>query len=161
MPVAKPSAPDGSKLPVVKPVLPAPGNPEFECFPQLSQLNLFENSRGFSQKIVLSVQSTPAGFATWHVTDGSAGVAQILELQIDPPHRRQGHGRRLLSAVVKQIEQYHQSHNNRLRQVWVMVRQKDEIGARAFLTDCGFHHVGSVPALFRTQDGLIYSRAAR
>jgi ribosomal protein S18 acetylase RimI-like enzyme len=114
------------------------------------------NSLGFTQTICLSTGPDPIGQLTWTTNDPGDGVAQITMLDISPPHRRRGHGRRLLDAALDQIRRFHQSRGHKLRRVWAIVRQKDHVIGRAFLTGRGFHHVSGIPNLFSGQDTLVY-----
>ena len=45
---------------------------------------------------VIEVDGDPAGFLVW-TPDGDAAL--VVTVQVLPPHRRRGHGRRLLDAV--------------------------------------------------------------
>ncbi len=112
---------------------------------------------GFIQTVRLSDKSKPMGHAKWYINgDGSTGVVQLLELQIAPPYRRAGHGQRLLEATLGQIRQFFQSKKIPARRVWMNVNQKDHINGRALLTEMGFHHVSTIPALLKGQDALVY-----
>ena len=115
---------------------------------------------GFVQTIRLSEQSKPVGHARWHVAgDGSTGIAQLLEIAIHPPFRRTGHGQRLLTAAIDQIQLLFRIHKIPARRVWMNVNQKDQVNGRAMLTHAGFHHMGTIPSLLKDQDALIYVRS--
>jgi GNAT superfamily N-acetyltransferase len=113
----------------------------------------------FVQTIRLMDGRNRLGVATWFAPGDKHGVAQILSLEIEPPHRRQGHGRRLLAATAAQVIEYHRRQGLAARRLWALLAHKDHIIARAFLTANGFHHVSSLADLLDKQDGLIYSRA--
>ena len=100
----------------------------------------------------------PLGRARWHAGSPTDGAAQILDLTILPEHRRQGHGRTLLRAVIAQITAYHKLHKSKPRRLWLAVPHKDLVIGRAFLTSEGFMHIVTVAQLFRGQDALIYIR---
>jgi len=99
------------------------------------------------------------GRATWSSTDPSQGVAQILDLWIDPSIRRSGNGKRLLSALVKEAELFNKVREQPLRRLWIGVGHKTGVVARSFLTSCGFHHVASTCGLLEDQDLLIYIKS--
>jgi ribosomal protein S18 acetylase RimI-like enzyme len=118
-------------------------------------------SAPFTQTVRLQVDNKPIGRSTWHHAGESAmpGVVQIVDLTIlDPRHRRQGHGRRLLEAAIHQAALYSQTTPNPLRMVWLAVPHTQAI-ARAFLTQTGFHHVSSLKNLHPDQEMLIYVRS--
>lgn len=95
----------------------------------------------------------------WHMPHPPAGAAQVLDLWVHPDHRRQGHGRRMMEAMLREMKSVGSRQKQPIRRAWVMVRQKDQVGARAFLTALAFHHVASVENLFQAQEGLVYLRA--
>jgi ribosomal protein S18 acetylase RimI-like enzyme len=116
--------------------------------------------RPFFQHITARQGTTPIGQATWTSPgqDGQ-GAVQMLELFIEPPHRRKGHGRQLLRELIHQAHAAQQRLGLPLRRIWAPVRQKSEVAGRAFLTENGFHHVGTLPGLLPDQDLLIYVRS--
>lgn len=114
----------------------------------------------FVQAITLADGSTSIGMARWHTSSGAAeGVAQLLDLRIEPAHQRKGHGGRLLKEVIAQAGEHFQLHRTRLRRIWAAVEQKQHINARAFLTAHGFHHIATMKNLYRDQDQLLYTRS--
>jgi GNAT superfamily N-acetyltransferase len=113
----------------------------------------------FTQKIVLTDGEDQLGRATWHSTEDAAGVTQILELWIDPAHRRSGLGRRLLLALIEQARAYHRQHQRSLRRLWSGVGHKQQVIGRSFLTREGFHHIGSACGILHDQDMLIYVKS--
>jgi GNAT superfamily N-acetyltransferase len=124
------------------PILPSPG------------------SGPFVQTITLADGGTTIGLARWHTSSDTAeGVVQLLDLYVEPPHQRKGHGGKLFKELVAQSSSYFKLHRSRLRRIWAALEQKRHINARAFLTASGFHHVVTMKDLFRDQDQLLYSRS--
>ncbi len=113
----------------------------------------------FLQTLRLVDDANELGRAAWCATDDAAGVSQLLELWINPAHRRSGHGRRLLSAVIEQCRGYHRSHDENFRRMWVGVGHKQQVVGRSFLTREGFHHIGSACGVMRDQDMLVYVKS--
>lgn len=109
------------------------------------------------QTIHLYEGDQPIGQAAWCC--GSDGIVQLMQLDIDERHLRQGHGHRLLEEVLRQARLHHRRLDVPLRRAWMLVEQKSQIIGRAFLTDHGFHHVATAAGLYHDQDGLIYMRA--
>lgn len=109
------------------------------------------------QTIRLLVDSQPAGRAIWHYSD--PGIVQILELEILKPRWRNGLGGQLLDALIAQAQTHSRRQRRPLRQVWMAVRQKTQVIGRAFLTDHGFHHVGTLPHILSDEDLLIYLKS--
>ncbi len=113
----------------------------------------------FVQTIDLMDGPTRIGRARWQcVSDVSQGVVQILELTVAPKYRRQGYAHRLMEAVTAQAGDYFKAGGARLRRLWIAVEQKQQVIARSFLMQFGFHHVGTVSELLKEQDLLIYMR---
>ena len=110
------------------------------------------------QTIRLSEGKLEMGVCRWHAVGVATGVAQILDLTVHLPHRRQGFGRKLMSCAVDQMLAWHRGHQRPLRRVWGAVRQKEQVVARAFMLLHGFNHIGSVHDLFTDEDALIYVR---
>ena len=129
-------------------MLPVTHDPVLSRFPPES----------FIQSLHLGPPKAPLGFARWHSASSMQGVAQILDFLIDPPHRRQGHGRALMQHLITQCAKYGKLRQTPLRRLWIAVAQKDHIHARAFLISQGFHHVVSLGNLLREQDALVYMR---
>ncbi|HLL88925.1 MAG TPA: GNAT family N-acetyltransferase [Tepidisphaeraceae bacterium] len=98
------------------------------------------------------------GVARWHVADPATGVVQLLDLTVAAPHRRRGHGRRLLDAAVAQAKLAFAAAKTRPRRGWVVVGHKSQVAARAFLTHAGYHHVATIPNLLKGEDALVYSK---
>ncbi len=112
---------------------------------------------GYVQTIRMTDAGKQIGYARWYVTDdGTTGVAQLLEITIAPPHRRAGHGQRLLQAAIEQIRQFFRARKLPLRRIWMNVNQKDQVNGRAMMTHAGFHHMGTVSSILKDQDALIY-----
>ena len=114
---------------------------------------------GFTQGIrLLDKSGKTLAFCRWHARPGEAdGVIQMLELHVASERTRQGIGGILFDALVRQGRAYFAKRKTRLRRVWVMLDQKTQMTARAFVNDHGFHHVASVPNLLTNQEGLIYT----
>ncbi len=98
------------------------------------------------------------------VWTASAGVLQLLDLNVIEPHRRRGHGRRLLEKVAIEAKRRAgagggDGGDGGLRRIWCAVGQKTQIRARAFLCGCGFHHVATVQDLLAGEDLLIYIKS--
>ncbi|MEM6561601.1 MAG: hypothetical protein AAF656_08365, partial [Planctomycetota bacterium] len=49
-------------------------------------------------------------------------------------------------------------HGRRLRRVWLQIRQKAHVNARALISGRGYQHVSTVKDLFLDEDGLVYVR---
>lgn len=114
-------------------------------------------TQGFIQSIRLTEGGQSIGQSRWYVTgDGSTGVAQLLELSTSPTHRRTGQGKQLLEVTIDQIRQFFNARRIQPRRVWMNIQQKDQVIGRAFLTEHGFHHVATIPAMLKGQDSLIY-----
>jgi ribosomal protein S18 acetylase RimI-like enzyme len=113
----------------------------------------------FVQVVRLTDEGQPIGVAVWSLPDIDAGALQILTMEIYAPHRRRGHGKRLLSEVLKQGNALCKSRKRKLRKAWMLVRQKGEVVGRSFLTGQSFHHVTTVSHLLKDEDGLVYIRA--
>jgi ribosomal protein S18 acetylase RimI-like enzyme len=112
----------------------------------------------FTQTIHLNVAGKQVGSCLWHHAGESqlSGVVQIIDLTIlDPKHRRQGHGKRLLNSAIDESVRYCRLTPSPLRQLWIAVPHTQAI-ARAFLTGAGFHHVSSLNYLHPEQELLIY-----
>ena len=115
---------------------------------------------GFVQTIRLRDGGQELGLARWHVRAGTTdGVVQIIDLIVSPDKGRQGLGGQLFDAVVDQSRKYWQLRKGKLRRVWIVVDQKTQVYARAFLTDRGFHHVSSIEELLHKQTALVYMRS--
>ena len=114
---------------------------------------------GLRQSICMSEGRTVIGSAAWHSPiDSKDGVIQILEFSIADAVRRQGNGKQLMGSLVREAIAYHQSRQVRLRRLWVALRQKKHIIARAFFASQGFTHIATVKDLLTDEDALIYIR---
>jgi GNAT superfamily N-acetyltransferase len=114
----------------------------------------------FLQTIRAEDGDTLIGTARWHVTGADVeGAVQILDLSIEPPHRRKGQGRLLLDALTQQAKAYFRLRRSNLRRLWIVVEQKRQVIGRAFLMANGFHHVITLPHLLRDEDALTYVRS--
>ena len=114
---------------------------------------------GFVQQITLNEGRLPVGRIVWFLPAHDDGVMQILELQVDPAHRRQGHASRLLDEAIAQARLLCKRRGIHLRRTWVAVEQKSQIIARAFLTRHGYHHTSTAANLLKNQDVLVYQKA--
>ena len=118
-----------------------------------------ESLQRFQQLIELVEGDAPIGHAQWMcAADISEGTAQILDLQVTPPHNRQGNGHLLMNAVTDQAKAYFKLNKTKLRRIWIAIEQKRQVIGRSFLMKFGFHHVGTVHELLRDEDLLIYMR---
>lgn len=128
----------------------------FTYHPPLEQA---KRDAGFVQRIELHDDQRRLGRALWHLPSRDDAVVQIIELQIEPTHQRIGHGSRLLNEVLRQAVLLARTRGTPLRRAWVMVEQKSQLRARAFLTRHGFHHTSTASNLLRKQDLLLYSKS--
>ncbi|MEM8874509.1 MAG: GNAT family N-acetyltransferase [Planctomycetota bacterium] len=106
----------------------------------------------FTQELRIADGKRTIGSVRWH-TVGSDGVAQLLDLFVREPDRRQGHAKSLLTAAEKQIGKYH---GRSLRRIWCQVRQQSQVKARALISGRGYQHVSTAKDLFENEDGLVY-----
>ena len=115
---------------------------------------------GFFQTIQLHVDGKAVGTARWHALQGGGdGVVQIVDFHVLPPCQRRGHGRRLMGALVEQVRTYHAMRGVSPRRLWVGLRHKTHVIARAFFASQGFTHVATVKDLLVDEDLLVYIRA--
>lgn len=99
------------------------------------------------------------GTATWQsATASDDGVAQILDFNIATSLCRQGNGKRLMAALIGQSAAYHRQRSIAPRRLWILLRQKRHVIARAFFTSQGFTHISTVKELLWEEDGLVYIR---
>jgi GNAT superfamily N-acetyltransferase len=113
----------------------------------------------FFQTLRLMQGELEIGRCRWHIGNSpDEGVAQLVELYVRAPYRRQGHGGRIMREMFAQAQGYFGQRNGRLRRVWLALEHKGHILARAFLTGHGYHHMATVPDLLRDQDQLIYTK---
>ena len=82
-------------------------------------------------------------------THADGDVLQVLWVEVDNKHRRQGIGSLLLDHALTAA---------RPRRAWCLVAQGRDVIARAWLTKHGFNHVTTVEHLHDAEDGLIYVR---
>lgn len=116
-------------------------------------------SRPFVQEARLELGGKTVARGHWHSSGNcDDGVVQIIDVFVEPAHRRQGHGAQLLRRMLEEAEALHRARKRRLRRAWIAVEQKQQVIARAFLTAMGFHHVGTVKNLLREEDLLVYSK---
>jgi ribosomal protein S18 acetylase RimI-like enzyme len=108
-----------------------------------------------AQTIKLKSGDTVLGQAHWFTT-GTDGHVQLLQLEIDPAHRRQKLGTKLYHQVVEQARAFFAQHKQPLRRITVHIEQKSQVQGRAWLTTLGFHHVGTTRNVLLDQDLLIY-----
>ena len=127
--------------------------------PQLTFDPPLSPAPGFLQTIQLAEGDRTLGTARWHaLSEGDPGIVQILDFHVPPDIRRQGNGKRLMSALVSQTLTYHQTRNVTPRRLWISVHQKKHVIARAFLTSQGFVHISTVKDLLQDDDALVYIR---
>ncbi len=112
---------------------------------------------GFYQTVRLADGVLQLGVARWHA--GGDGVIQLLDLAVNPDHRRRGVGSSILREVVQQAAAFHELRKSKFRRVWMSVEQKSQVNGRAFLTKHGFHHTATINELLHKQDALIYVKA--
>ena len=115
--------------------------------------------QAFVQRIDLRERGKVIATARWHAAVGADGVAQVLDLNVNPEQRRRGNGSTILNAVIRQAVECGKARAVPTRRIWIVVEQKTQIIARAFLTRNGFHHVSTVKELLSHQDGLMYMRS--
>lgn len=113
----------------------------------------------FAQEIELLAGDKIVARTLWFAPLSEDGVAQVLDLQVFPPHQRQGHGSLLMKAIYEQVKEFFSRAAIPPRRLWVSVEQKKHINARAFLSRHGFHHVSTIENLHRKQDALVYLKA--
>lgn len=114
----------------------------------------------FMQTITMTDEARTLGVARWHSpADTAAGLVQVLDLTVFPPHQRVGNGRRLMDAVIAQGRELQRCRHGKLRRVWIGVEQKSQVIARAFLTSRGFHHIATVDELYRDQELMVYVKS--
>jgi ribosomal protein S18 acetylase RimI-like enzyme len=126
--------------------------PDFEYLPPINGAP----TQPFLQQLILREEGRVIGTARWYVPVGKDGVVQILDLAIQPEHRRKGNGSALLLAIKQQAVSYGQASAHPTRRLWISIEQKTQINARAFLTRHGFHHVATLKELLDDQDALVY-----
>jgi ribosomal protein S18 acetylase RimI-like enzyme len=113
----------------------------------------------FLQTVALSQNNRAVATARWHVApDAPDGVVQLLDFTVVPVRRRQGLGKQLLAALVEQCHAYHRARQVPLRRVWISLRQKQHVIARAFFMSQGFTHIATIKDLLKDEDALIYIR---
>lgn len=111
------------------------------------------------QTIRMAEAGRSIGLTRWHSpADSGDGVVQILDFVIEPPHRRQGYGKRLLAATVQQWIAYQRARQLPLRSAWLVLGHKRHVIARAFFMSQGFTHVATIRDVLREEDGLVYVR---
>src|SRR2546422_456048 len=102
---------------------------------------------GMLQTIRMTEAGRPAGVARWHAAaddSGDDGVVQLVDFSVAPEFRRRGYGRQLLAAVVDQARAYHRARGTTLRRMWVVLRHRRHVVARAFFLSQGFTHVATL-----------------
>ena len=114
---------------------------------------------GMRQAIRMLEGEKLVGWAAWHSPlDSEDGVIQILEFGVVEGCRRRGNGKQLMGALVRETLAYQQSRKVPPRRLWVLLRQKRHIIARAFFASQGFTHIATVKDLLTDEDGLAYIR---
>lgn len=128
---------------------------DFIIEPSLTKI---ATGQAFVQTIRIENNGVTVAKAIWHSTGNAEGVAQLIDLEVAPEHRRHKHGTRLMHEAVRQMKLYFARLQIPQRRIWVGVEQKSQVIARAFLMMHGFHHMNTVDTLFDKQDLLIYVR---
>jgi [ribosomal protein S18]-alanine N-acetyltransferase len=84
----------------------------------------------------------------------AAGTGEILNLAVDPPHRRSGIAHALLDAGLRMLRHRH------VEEVFLEVRQSN-VAAQALYRSADFQPVGRRPAYYRNpvEDALVLRRA--
>ena len=114
----------------------------------------------FLQTIRLTDGGKTIGQLRWHApSERASGVIQILEIEVDPGHRRKKHGTTMLLAAVEQARRLFERRKGKLRRAWLSVEQKSQVVARGMLTHLGYHHVSTMSNLLHDQDALVYVKA--
>lgn len=113
----------------------------------------------FSQHIELVLNGQTVGTARWHAPEGTDGIIQITDLAIHPDHQRHGHGSTLLKKCYAEAYELFAAHGIKPRRVWMILEQKRQVIARAFLSKHGYQHVSTMTALYKGQDGMLYQRS--
>lgn len=93
--------------------------------------------------------------AMWF-TQGTDGYVQLLDIRVDERLRRRRVGSRLFELLRKETSIFFKSRGGKLRRITADVEQKSQVVARAFLTEMGFHHVGTITNALKKQDVVIY-----
>jgi len=115
--------------------------------------------RPFIQTIeTTGVGIEPARVVWMCPVDLTQGAVQICDIRVSPDAGRRGVGHALLDDAISQARQLFASQSLPLRRVWIMVAQKTDMTARSFMTQEGFHHIGTISNVLSKQDGLIYSK---
>jgi hypothetical protein len=113
----------------------------------------------FVQTVRMTAEGKDIGGATWVIPAVDGGVMQLLTLEITATNRRHGYAKQLLSEVLGQGNALCKLRKKKLRKVWMLVQQKEQVIGRSFLTGQSFHHVATVSNLLKDEDGLVYVRA--
>lgn len=114
---------------------------------------------GILQTISLIEDGKAVGVGRWHsAPDETEGVAQIIEFYVPPAHQRQGHGKRLLAALIDQCQLYHRQRKTPFRRLWLPLHHKRHVLARAFFLSQGFNHTATIKEIARDEDLLVYVR---
>lgn len=133
--------------------------PTVHCNPGLEQ---YRPGLPFVQVVEVRDDDSGAVLARglWHASAEQV-TAQILELQVDPAHRRRGHGGRVVERVVAEVVRLNAARppGLRIRAIWLVAAQVAHIAARGFLTKHSFHHVATSKHLYLDQDAMMYARA--
>jgi len=129
--------------------------PTFRVTPTLPEA---PSTGPFIQTVILTEQNVDIGKAIWAVNE-DASVFQILHIHITAEHRRAGTGGTLLDETLRSIKQFARQRGVKPRRVWIVVEQKSQVIARAFLTRQGFHHTTTISNLLKDQDALVYQKA--
>lgn len=85
--------------------------------------------------VARDVAGTPVGMIIADRRGGSTPHGRVLNLCVDPRHRRQGAGRALLAAIEAAISV----------PAWVLLVDQKNLGAIALYERCGYRNVGMEP----------------
>src|SRR5690348_15722587 len=88
----------------------------------------------FVQTVRMTAEGKDIGGATWVIPAVDGGVMQLLTLEITATNRRHGYAKQLLSEVLGQGNALCKLRKKKLRKVWMLVQQKEQVIGRSFLT---------------------------
>ena len=103
--------------------------------------------------------TTPLAWARWAASQSPHGVAQLLQIETVADERRKNYATVLLREVYRQVDAYFRARGQRPRRLWLVLEQKSQVVARAFVTRHGFHHTSTINNLLKHEDAMVYSRS--
>ncbi len=110
---------------------------------------------GTARALRIDLHDHARQIGTMLLTLGMAdGVIQIIDIQIDPSLRRIGHGSTLFVEGLRQASLLLAPALP--RRVVVLLGQKSQLLARAFILRHGFHHIKTLPSLGANEDVMVY-----